>query len=79
VIFTLRSRLVSLNAPTVRVLLAACHAMSGRVEEAREACARLMQQNPALRISGIKNRGPFRRAEDIERLTQAFRIAGMPE
>ena len=62
-----------------RFILAACHAMSGRVEEAREACARLMRLNPALRISGIKNRGPFRRAEDIERLTQAFRIAGMPE
>jgi TolB-like protein len=62
-----------------RFIAAACHAMSGRVEEARVDCARLMQLNPALRISGIMTRGPFRRAEDIERLTQAFRVAGMPE
>ena len=57
----------------------ACHAMSGRIEEAREICARMMQLKPALRISRIKDRTPFRRAEDIERLAQAFRIAGMPE
>jgi hypothetical protein len=38
-----------------------------------------MQLNPAQRISGIKNLGPYRRPEEIERLAQAFRIAGMPE
>jgi TolB-like protein/class 3 adenylate cyclase len=57
----------------------ACHAMSGRIEEAGEICVRLMQLNPALRISRIKERTRFRRAEDIERLAQAYRIAGMPE
>ena len=30
--------------------------MSGRVEEARVICARLMQLKPALRISGIKDK-----------------------
>jgi adenylate cyclase len=58
-------------------ILAACHAMSGRVEEARVVCVRVMQLNPALRISKIKSK--YRRAEDIERLTQACRIAGIPE
>jgi TolB-like protein len=58
-------------------ILAACYAMSGRVEEAREVRARLMQLNPALRISRIKTR--YRRAEDIERLEQACRVAGIPE
>ena len=60
-------------------IMMACHAMSGRLEEAREVCARAMQLNPAQRISGIKNLGPYRRPEEIERLAQAFRIAGMPE
>ena len=32
---------------------------------------------PYPRISGIKTFAPFRRAEDIERVAQAFRIAGM--
>jgi adenylate cyclase len=52
----------------------ACHAMSGRVEEARQACVLALQLDPTQRISGIKDRAPFRRAEDIERLAQAFRI-----
>jgi TolB-like protein/class 3 adenylate cyclase len=54
----------------------ACHAMSGQVKEAREVCARAMQLDPTLRISGFTNRrGP----EDIEKLAKAYRIAGMPE
>ena len=61
-----------------RVMMA-CHAMSGRVEEARQACMLALQLDPTLRISGIKDGAPFRRAEDIERLAQAYRIAGMPE
>ena len=67
------------NFLTAQFILAACHAMSGRVEEAQEDCARIMQLNPTLSISKIKDRTPFRRTEDIERLAEAFRIAGMPE
>jgi adenylate cyclase len=67
------------NFRNAQFILAACHAMSGRIEEAREICARLMQLNPASRISRIQDRTRFRRAEDIDRLAQAFRIAGMPE
>jgi adenylate cyclase len=65
------------NVVHAQFILAACHAMSGRVEEARVVRARLMQLNPALRISRIKFR--YRRAEDIERLEQACRVAGIPE
>jgi TolB-like protein/class 3 adenylate cyclase len=65
------------NYLDAQFILAACLAMSGRVEEARVVCARLMQLKPALRISRIKTR--YRRAEDIERLSQACRMAGMPE
>jgi TolB-like protein/class 3 adenylate cyclase/Flp pilus assembly protein TadD len=67
------------NYLSAQRIMMACHAMSGRLEEAREVCARAMQLNPAQRISGIKNLGPYRRPEEIERLAQAFRIAGMPE
>ena len=61
-----------------RVVMA-CHAMSGRVEDARQACMLALRLDPSQRISQIKDFAPFRRAEDIERLAQAFRIAGMPE
>jgi len=60
-------------------IMMACHAMSGRVEEAREVCAHAMQLDPTLRISGIKDSTPYRRPEDVAKLAQAFRIAGMPE
>jgi hypothetical protein len=53
--------------------------MSGRVEEARQACMLALQLDPTLRISRIKDVATFRRTEDIERLAQAFRIAGVPE
>jgi adenylate cyclase len=58
-------------------IMMACHAISGRVEEAPEVCAHAMQLDPTLGISGIEDL--YRRPEDIERLTQAFRIAGMLE
>ncbi|MFG3591028.1 adenylate/guanylate cyclase domain-containing protein [Bradyrhizobium sp. RDI18] len=60
-------------------ILAACHAMAERIEEAREVCARAMQLKPSQSISRIKAKTPFRREQDIERLAQALRIAGMPE
>jgi TolB-like protein/class 3 adenylate cyclase len=67
------------NYLTAQLITMACHAMSGRIEEAREISARLMQLNPALRVSRIRKGFPLRRVKDIERLAQAFRIAGMPE
>jgi TolB-like protein/Tfp pilus assembly protein PilF len=60
-------------------IMMACHAMSGRIEEARQACMLALQLDSTQRISRIVKEIAFRRAEDIERLTQAFRIAGMPE
>ena len=59
---------------------AASNAMAGRLEQARKAMARLRQLNPALRISNLKNvLPPFRRAEDLSRLEEGLRQAGLPE
>jgi TolB-like protein/class 3 adenylate cyclase len=60
-------------------IMMACHAMAGRVEEARRSCALALQMDPAQTISGSKRRVPFRRPEDMEKLAEAFRIAGMRE
>jgi TolB-like protein/class 3 adenylate cyclase/tetratricopeptide (TPR) repeat protein len=57
----------------------ACQAMSGRVDEAREACSRVMKMDPTQRISDIRDRQPFRRDADVAKLAEAFRLAGMPE
>jgi TolB-like protein/Tfp pilus assembly protein PilF len=57
----------------------ACHALSGRLSEAREACSRAMKMDPTQRISNIRDRQPFRRDADVARLAEGFRLAGMPE
>jgi hypothetical protein len=35
--------------------------------------------DPTQRISDIRKRSPYARVIDIEKLAEAFRIAGMPE
>jgi len=66
------------NFPGAQRILMANLAMAGRIAEARRACDAVLQTDAALRISGIKST-PFRRLEDVEKLGQAWRIAGVPE
>jgi tetratricopeptide (TPR) repeat protein len=59
---------------------AASNAMAGRPEQAHKAVARLRELNPALRVSNLKDvLGPYRRAEDLSRLEEGLRRAGLPE
>jgi TolB-like protein/class 3 adenylate cyclase len=67
------------NYVAAQRIMMACHAMSGHLEKARQACALALQLDPTQRIAEVKDRTLFRRAQDIERLAQAYRIAGMPE
>ena len=60
-------------------ILMSCHAMAGRVEEARRAWAVARQIDPTQRISTVIKRWHFRRPKDIQLFTEAYRIAGMPE
>ena len=66
------------NFPAAQRILMANLAMAGRIAEARRVCDAVLQTDPAVRISGIKST-PFRRLEDVEKLGQAWRIAGVPE
>jgi hypothetical protein len=64
--------------PGLRIA-AASNAMAGRPEQAHKAVARLRQLNPALRVSTLKDvSGPSRR-EDLSRLEEGLRRAGLPE
>jgi adenylate cyclase len=59
---------------------AASNAMAGRPEQAHRAMARLLQLNPALRCSNLKDViGPYRRAADPSRYEEGLRRAGLPE
>jgi adenylate cyclase len=61
-----------------RVLAASC-AMAGRQEQASKAMARLRQLDPALRLSNLTESNPPRRPEDLDRLAEGLRKAGLPE
>jgi TolB-like protein/tetratricopeptide (TPR) repeat protein len=67
------------NYVVAHLIAMACHALSGRLDAAKDVCSRAMQLNPAPRISGILDRVPLRREHDISRLTAGCRLAGMPE
>jgi TolB-like protein/class 3 adenylate cyclase/Flp pilus assembly protein TadD len=67
------------NFPGAQRTLMINLAMTGRIAEARQVCYALLKIDPTCSIAGIANRIPFRRPEDVEKLGQAYRIAGVPE
>ena len=62
----------------IRTLIAA-NVFSGNVEEARKIATRLLQTNPAIRISSLNDLRAFRRLEDVSKLIEGLRLAGIPE
>ncbi len=60
------------------LVLTASLAHLGRLDEARAMVPQLLQVSPSYRVSRIKERAPFRRPEDIARLTEGLRMAGLP-
>jgi TolB-like protein/class 3 adenylate cyclase len=65
--------------PGLRII-AASKALTGWLEPAQTAVARLRQLNPALRVSSLKDvLGPYRRPDDVARYEEGLRRAGLPE
>jgi TolB-like protein len=58
---------------------AASNALGGRLEQAKNAIARLRRLDPALRISQLNDILPLRRAEDRAKYAEGLRMAGLPE
>jgi adenylate cyclase len=73
-----RSLQEQVNPIALRVL-SASKALAGRLEEARGAVTQSLQLNPALRVSEIKKMIPIRRPDDLARLEEGLRLAGLPE
>ena len=61
------------------LIAAASNALAGRLEEARNAIARLRQLNPTPHISNLKNQVPLRRPEDLDRYAEGLRKAGLTD
>lgn len=60
-------------------IVAATGALAGRLAEAGTAVTRLCQLEPTLRASNLKDLIPFRRSEDLAKLAEGLRKAGLPE
>jgi TolB-like protein/Tfp pilus assembly protein PilF len=60
-------------------IVAATGALGGRLADAQAAVTRLCRLEPALRASNLKDLIPLRRSEDLARLAEALRKAGLPE
>lgn len=63
---------------TIRIL-AASHALAGRLDKARTAMARMREVNPTLRLLDLVDLVPFRRPDDFARYAEGLRRAGLPE
>lgn len=59
--------------------LAAASALAGRLPEAQRAMAQLRQIDPTKRVSTVKDWVPLRRPNDLNRLQEGLRKAGLPD
>ncbi|MBB3975608.1 TolB-like protein [Rhizobium azooxidifex] len=60
-------------------LLAASHALAGRMDNAKQAMQRLRALDPSLRVSNLDEWLPIYRPSDLERFADGLRLAGLPE
>ncbi|HSV22945.1 MAG TPA: hypothetical protein VLJ17_07950 [Xanthobacteraceae bacterium] len=68
------------HQPGLLRIAAASNAMTGRLERANKAVARLRRVNPTLRVSNLKDvLGPYRHAESFAQYEEGLRRAGLPE
>jgi TolB-like protein/class 3 adenylate cyclase/Flp pilus assembly protein TadD len=57
----------------------ACHAMLGNIEAAQKLWPQVALLSPSDRVSKMRKGAPFRRDQDLAKLQEAYRLAGMPE
>src|SRR5262249_33027425 len=74
-----KAMLEQTNYLTTLVIAAASNALAAHPAEAQKTMARLRELYPSLRVSNVKNWAPFRRPENLARLEEGLRKAGLPE
>ena len=60
-------------------IIAASHALAGRIDKAQPAMRHLRELDPALRISNLTEYLPIRRTQDLATFAEGLRKAGLPE
>jgi TolB-like protein/cytochrome c-type biogenesis protein CcmH/NrfG len=68
------------SSPHALRTLAAAHGLAGNVVEAERVMTMLRQAQPSFRLSNARDTlAPYRRSQDIEKILDGLRIAGLPE
>ncbi|WP_223545989.1 winged helix-turn-helix domain-containing tetratricopeptide repeat protein [Pseudomonas sp. A-B-19] len=70
------------NLPSLLIaaaLVAASHALGGRMDKAKWAMLRLQKLDCSLRLGTLKDWLPIQRPEDFSRFVDGLRLAGLPE
>jgi len=65
------------NTDFSRAILTSALGHLGEIEEARRVWAELMDINPNYSFAGHIGRQPFKRKEDVERIAEGLRKAGV--
>jgi adenylate cyclase len=60
-------------------MAAAANALAGHIGQARDIATRLVQRDPALRTSRLRDYLAYRRPQDLELIAKGLRLAGVPE
>jgi tetratricopeptide (TPR) repeat protein len=66
------------NLAALRAAIA-CNVLLGNTEAARSLWRQLAVLSPSDRVAETRKRGNYRRDQDVAKLQEAYRIAGMPE
>ena len=67
------------NSPFPYMMLAPTYILSGQEKKAREAAEKLLERNPKFSISRYEKRSALRKKQDLNRIVEAMRKAGLPE
>jgi hypothetical protein len=62
-----------------RNCVTAAYALTGRMAEARQACARLVEAVPGSTVASIRRGQPKKLPERIEPILRGLALAGLPE
>jgi adenylate cyclase len=66
------------HVPALRVAMA-CNAFLGNAEAAQKLWGQVAVLSPSDRVSETRKRMPLRRDQDLAKIQEAYRLAGMPE
>jgi TolB-like protein/class 3 adenylate cyclase len=67
------------NFLLLNCIAAASNALAGRLADAKRAMGRVRQLDPSLRVSNLQILFLVRRPEDLARVAEGLRLAGLPE